>query len=71
MKLMAFLKVDAGFGLLVDSVQQCIIDCIPFTVFLVAWISLFGVLFRVLGMTIPVGDYGDHNILNPIAVYGI
>lgn len=68
---MNFLKVDADFGLLVDCVSQCVIDCVPFTTFLIAWMALFSVLYRVLGMTVPVGDYGDKNILNSVAVYGI
>ena len=68
LKFMTFLKVDSGFGLLVDSVSQCIIDCIPFTTFLCAWMGLFCLLYRIMGMRIDDGDYGT---LNSIATYGI
>lgn len=74
LKIMNFLKVDAGFGLLVDSVGQCLSDCVPFTTFLCAWMGLFGILYRVLGMIIPEGDYGttaDKNILNSFAVFAL
>ena len=72
LKLMNFLKIDSGFGLLVDSVSQCLADCIPFTIFLSAWMGLFMLLYRIMGMGIAVGDYGsDKNILNNVAIYAI
>jgi len=55
---MSFLKVDPGFGLLVDSINKCIEDCIPFSTFLIAWMVLFCILYRVMGMGIGEGDYG-------------
>jgi len=74
LKMMNFLKVDANFGLLVDSVGQCLADCVPFSTFLSAWMALFGILYRVLGMTIPEGDYGtstDKNLMNSFAVFAL
>jgi hypothetical protein len=69
---MGFLRVDAGFGLLVDSINQCIEDCVPFTTFLCAWMSLFCILYRIMGMGVAEGDYGTApTILNNIAVYGL
>lgn len=50
LKIMSFLKIDPGFGLLVDSVNQCIKDCIPFSTFLCAWMGLFCIVYRILGM---------------------
>ena len=58
MKLMGFLKVDPEFGLLVDCVSKCLEDCVPFTTFLTAWMGVFCILYRVLGMGIGEGDYG-------------
>lgn len=69
---MNFLKIDQGFGLLVDSVSQCFIDCIPFTTFLFAWMGLFGLLYRIMGMGVSEGDYGTAPaILNNVAVYAL
>lgn len=70
---MSFLKVDPSFGLLVDSISQCLEDCVPFSTFLTAWMTVFCILYRVLGMGIPEGDYGaSHKFdLNLIAQYGI
>lgn len=74
MKLLAFLKVDPDFGLLVDCVSQCLEDCVPFTTFLCAWMAVFCILYRVLGMGIGNdSDYGPKPELelNEIAQYTI
>ena len=56
MKLMGFLKVNPEFGLLVDCVSKCLEDCVPFTTFLTAWMGIFCILYRILGMGIGEGD---------------
>ena len=72
LKIMSFLKVDPGFGLLVDSVNQCITDCIPFSTFLCAWMGLFCIVYRILGMGITPGDYGGgKHMLNNVAQYAL
>lgn len=47
LKIMFFLRINEGFGLLVDLVSQALTDSIPFTVFLIMWIGLFSLLFRI------------------------
>ena len=46
-KVMFYLRISEGFGLLVDCVSNCIEACIPFTGFLTLWMVLFAILFRV------------------------
>ena len=66
-KVMFYLRISEGFGLLVDCVSNCLEACIPFTAFLILWMILFAILFRVQGMGVDTGDYGDD--LNKVAVY--
>jgi hypothetical protein len=54
---MFFLRINEGFGLLVDLVSECLVDAIPFSIFLVMWIGLFTVLFRLVGLEIETDDY--------------
>ena len=56
-KVMFYLRIQEGFGLLVDLVSECLTDAVPFTVFLGMWICLFSVLFRLLGLEIATDDY--------------
>ena len=60
-KVMFYLRISEGFGLLVDCVINCLIACIPFTGFLILWMLLFAILFRVQGSFIDSGDYGTLN----------
>lgn len=46
-KVMFYLRISEGFGLLVDCVSNCVTACIPFTSFLILWMLLFSILFRV------------------------
>lgn len=74
LKLMSFLKVVPSFGLLVDSINQCIVDCIPFTTFLTAWMGVFMILYRIMGCGPNLdGSYGasDKTDLNLISMYAI
>ena len=54
---MFFLRINEGFGLLVDLVSECLVDAIPFSIFLAMWIGLFTVLFRLVGLEIETDDY--------------
>jgi hypothetical protein len=54
---MFFLRINEGFGLLVDLVAECLEDAIPFSVFLLMWIGLFTVLFRLVGLEIEPDEY--------------
>jgi hypothetical protein len=65
---MFFLRIREGFGLLVDLVSECLVDAIPFTVFLLMWIALFAVLFRLQGLEVAADDY---ELLDKMAIYGI
>ena len=64
---MFYMRISEGFGLLVDCVSNCLSACVPFTAFLIMWMLLFTILFRVEGMGVDTGDYGPG--LNKIAVY--
>ena len=68
LKVMFFLRIQEGFGLLVDLVAECLGDAIPFTVFLMMWVGLFTVLFRLQGFEIPADDYDQ---LGRAAIYTI
>ena len=59
LKIMFFLRVFEQFGLLVDLVAQALSDSIPFTCFLIMWLILFSLLFRILGFEIDDGDYSS------------
>ena len=67
-KVMFFLRIQEGFGLLVDLVSECLVAAIPFTVFLGMWIGLFTVLYRLLGLEIAPDDYDQ---LGRMAIYSI
>lgn len=68
LKVMFFLRIHDGFGLLVDLVAECLVDAVPFTVFLMMWVGLFTVLFRLQGLEIAADDYDQ---LGPMAIYTI
>ena len=59
LKIMFFLRVFEQFGLLVDLVAQALSDAIPFTCFLIMWLVLFTLLFRILGYEVDDGDYSS------------
>lgn len=54
---MYFLRAQEKFSLLVKLVVQCLYDVIPFTIFLISWVTFFGMVYRILGMDIEPDDY--------------
>ena len=43
------MKLNEKFGMLVQLVVTCLTDVIPFTVFLLVWISAFSLMYKMLG----------------------
>lgn len=48
-KLFSLMKSDPKFGLLVQLVTVALMDCIYFTVFMMIWIAVFGMIFAIFG----------------------
>ena len=57
-----FIRIFKKFGLLVDLVKTCIVDIVPFTIFLGGWMFCFYMLYKVTGIESPdrTSQLGQH-----------
>lgn len=67
-KVQFYLRVNESFGLLVQLVAQCLIDVTYFSVFFFAWILVFSLLYRILGMDV---DGASYQLLNKFVRFSI
>ena len=57
-----FIRIFKKFGLLVNLVETCIVDIIPFTIFMAQWMFCFYLLYKVTGIESPdrIDQLGEH-----------